>query len=42
MYLRAQIACYGLKRDLSPVMLKEISHDEVAKLQGFVYKTMQA
>ena len=41
-HLRAQFACYELKRDLSPVMLKEISHDEVAKLQGFVCKTMQA
>ena len=26
-YLRAQIACYELKGDLSPVMLKEIFHD---------------
>ena len=38
----AQFACYELKRDLNPLMLKEISHDEVAKLQGFVCKTMQA
>ena len=37
--LRAQIACYELKGDLSPeVMLKEIFHDsfENSKLQGFV------
>ena len=26
-HLRAQIACYELKGDLSPVMLKEIFHD---------------
>ena len=26
-YLRAQISCYKLKGDLSPVMLKEIFHD---------------
>ena len=27
MHLRAQSACYELKGDLSPVMLKEIFHD---------------
>ena len=27
MHLRAQITCYELKGDLSPVMLKEIFHD---------------
>ena len=26
-HLRAQIACYELKGDLSPLMLKEIFHD---------------
>ena len=29
MHLRAQIACYELKGDLSPVMLKEIFHDNL-------------
>ena len=28
-HLRAQIACYELKGDLSPVMLKEIFHDRL-------------
>ena len=34
------IACYGLKGDLSPVMLNKIFHDsfENLKLQGFVWK----
>ena len=27
LHLRAQISCYELKGDLSPVMLKEIFHD---------------
>ena len=27
MHLKAQIACYELKGDLSPVMLKEIFHE---------------
>ena len=27
MHLRAQIACYELKGELSPLMLKEIFHD---------------
>ena len=42
-HLRAQITCYELKGDLSPVMLKEIFHYsfENLKLQGFVWKTMQ-
>ena len=39
-HLRAQIACYELNGDLSPVMLKEISFMKVLKisklLQGFV------
>ena len=28
-HLRAQSACYELKRDLSPVMLNEIFHDSL-------------
>ena len=45
MHLRAQIACYELKGDLSPVMLKEIfdeSFENFKILQGFVWKAMQA
>ena len=44
MHLRAQIACYELKGDLSPVMLKEIfdeSFENFEILQGFVWKAMQ-
>ena len=44
-HLRAQIACYELKGDLSPVMLKEIfdeSFENFEILQGFVWKAMQA
>ena len=29
MHLMAQSACYELKEDLSPVMLKEIFHDSL-------------
>ena len=36
-YLRAQIACYEWKGDLSPTMLKEIFHDS---MKGFVWKTI--
>ena len=35
-HLRAQIACYELKGDLSPVMLKEIFHDSFENFQ--IYK----
>ena len=46
MHLRAQIACYELKGDLSPVVLKKIFHDslKISKftVQGFVWKTIQA
>ena len=44
-HLRAQIACYELKGDLNPVMLKEIfdeSFENFKILQGFVWKAMQA
>ena len=33
MHLRAQIDCYELKGDLSPVMLKEIFHDSLKILK---------
>ena len=32
-HLRAQIACYELKGDLSPKMLKEIFHDSIANFE---------
>ena len=38
-HLRAQIACYELKGDLNPVMLKEIFHNSF-KISGFVWKTI--
>ena len=38
-HLRTQIACFQLKGDLIPVMLKEIFHDS---LQGFVWKAIKA
>ena len=38
MYLRAQFACYELKGDLSPVMLKEISHDELRNYKDLFKK----
>ena len=45
MHLRAQIACYELKGDLSPVVLKKNFHDrlKISKftIQGFVWKTIQ-
>ena len=43
-HLRDQMACYELKGDLSPVMLKEIFQDSLktSNLQGFVWKTIQA
>ena len=43
-HLRAQIACYELKGDLSPVMLKEIYHEsfEHFEITRIVWKTMQA
>ena len=42
--LRAQIAFYELKGDLSPVMLKEIFHDncENFEIARNVWKTIQA
>ena len=40
-HLRAQIACYELKGDLNPVMLKEIFHNSF-KISGFVWKTIHA
>ena len=42
-HLMAQIVCYELKGNLSPVMLKEIflTVMKISKLQGFVWKTMQ-
>ena len=45
MQLKAKIACYALKGDLSPAMLTEIFFMTVLKiliLQGFVLKTMKA
>ena len=46
MHLWAQIACYELKGDWSPVVLKKIFHDglKISKftIQGFVWKTIQA
>ena len=37
-HLRAQIACYELKGDLSPVMLKEIFQDSFENFQ--IYKDL--
>ena len=34
-HLRAQSACYELKADLSPIMLKEIFHDSL-KISKFI------
>ena len=46
MHFWAQIACYELKGDSSPVVLKKIFHDslKISKftIQGFVWKTIQA
>ena len=38
MHLRAQSACYELKGDLSPVMLKEIFHDNLKNYE--IYKDL--
>ena len=37
-HLRAQIACYGLKGDLSPVMLTEKCHDSFENFE--IYKDL--
>ena len=34
-HLTAQIACYELKGDLSPVMLKEIFHDSFEDFENY-------
>ena len=41
MSLRPQIACYELKGDLSPAMLKKI-FQIFRNFPGFIWKTMQA
>ena len=43
MHLRAQSACYELKGDLSPVMLKEIFHDnlKITKFTRICMETIQ-
>ena len=43
-HLMAQIACYELKRDLSPVMLKEIFLDslKILKFTTICMETIQA
>ena len=43
MHLRAQIACYELKGDLSPVMLKKIFHDnlKITKFTRICMETIQ-
>ena len=44
MHLMAQIACYELKRDLSPVMLKKIFQDslKISKFTTICMETIQA
>ena len=37
-HLRAQIACYKLKGDLSPVLLNEIFHDSFENFK--IYKAL--
>ena len=41
-HLRAQIACYELKEDLSPVMLMEIFHDslKISKFSGMCMENL--
>ena len=41
-HLRAQIACYELKEDLSPVMLMEIFHDslKISKFSGICMENL--
>ena len=41
MHLRAQSACYELKGDLNPVMLKEIFHDSL-KISKFTLICMES
>ena len=43
MHLRAQSVCYELKGDLSPIMLKEIFHDnsKITKFTRICMETIQ-